>query len=252
MIQDLHAHTYYSFCGADKPDDVVEAAIAGGVGLLGITDHNYGIGYAHIWLNQAHETVRVQDYNNNLRKYYDHIDLIREKYRDRIQILRGIELATAADQHFELPQGADVSYFDYCLVEHLDGANTVTEGNIFDFAQKAGCRVGIAHTDLFGYIEKHGWNAQDYFTRLAEHGIFWEMNVNYDSIHKYREHQYVIDFLTNVQQQDIVRKSGVRLSVGFDGHRAAEYDAGRVRSCCDRIEQLGIKLAFQTLMESDP
>ena len=31
MIQDLHSHTYYSFCGADTPEQVVETAIAGEV-----------------------------------------------------------------------------------------------------------------------------------------------------------------------------------------------------------------------------
>ena len=46
MIQDLHSHTYYSFCGGDKPEEIAEAAIAGGIELLGITDHNYGIGNA--------------------------------------------------------------------------------------------------------------------------------------------------------------------------------------------------------------
>ena len=39
MIQDLHSHTYYSFCGADTPEEVVEAAIVGGIEVLGITDH---------------------------------------------------------------------------------------------------------------------------------------------------------------------------------------------------------------------
>ncbi len=29
MIQDLHSHTYYSFCGRDTPESIVEAAIAG-------------------------------------------------------------------------------------------------------------------------------------------------------------------------------------------------------------------------------
>ena len=46
MLQDLHSHTYYSFCGADKPETIVEAAIAGGLELFGITDHSYGIGNA--------------------------------------------------------------------------------------------------------------------------------------------------------------------------------------------------------------
>ena len=28
MLQDLHSHTFYSFCGGDEPDAVVDAAIA--------------------------------------------------------------------------------------------------------------------------------------------------------------------------------------------------------------------------------
>ena len=43
MIQDLHSHTYYSFCGADTPEQVVETAIAGDI--IGIYDTgNYQIG----------------------------------------------------------------------------------------------------------------------------------------------------------------------------------------------------------------
>ena len=46
MIQDLHSHTYYSFCGKDAPEEIVEAAIAGGIELFGICDHNHGVGNA--------------------------------------------------------------------------------------------------------------------------------------------------------------------------------------------------------------
>ena len=48
MIQDLHAHTYYSFCSQDKPETVIETAIANGIQQLGICDHNYGVGCARI------------------------------------------------------------------------------------------------------------------------------------------------------------------------------------------------------------
>ena len=44
MIQDVHSHTYYSNCGRDDPELVVHTAIKGGVQMLGISDHNYGIG----------------------------------------------------------------------------------------------------------------------------------------------------------------------------------------------------------------
>ena len=46
MIQDLHAHTYYSFCSKDRPETVIETAIAGGIQQLGICDHNYGVACA--------------------------------------------------------------------------------------------------------------------------------------------------------------------------------------------------------------
>ena len=44
MRQDLHSHTYYSFCGKDTPEEIIEAAIAGGIELFGISDHAHGVG----------------------------------------------------------------------------------------------------------------------------------------------------------------------------------------------------------------
>ncbi len=39
MIQDLHSHTYYSYCGKDSPEAVIKNAIANGIELMGISDH---------------------------------------------------------------------------------------------------------------------------------------------------------------------------------------------------------------------
>ena len=95
MIQDLHSHTYYSFCGRDDPRDVVEAAINGGFGMIGITDHNYGIGYGRfdVFTSPGAESFNGT-YERTLRRYYDHIDLIRDKYAGKIEVKRGIELCT--------------------------------------------------------------------------------------------------------------------------------------------------------------
>ena len=83
-----------------------------------------------------------------------------------------------------------------------------------------------------------------YFLRMAERGIFWEMNVSYDSIHNYYEHPYMLEFFKNPEQQAIVRESGVCLSVGFDGHRVEDYFSKRIADYCKRIEGMGIQLAF--------
>ncbi|MBR6781635.1 MAG: PHP domain-containing protein [Clostridia bacterium] len=249
MLQDLHSHTYYSFCGKDTPEAIVEAAIAGGLDTFGITDHNYGIGHACHGLFCAVANMGIANYERTLRRYFDHINLIKDKYADKIRVLRGIELCTLKnEQHpnFTLPEGADISFYDYCLIENLDSPVSVTGGDLFTYAKRCGTPVvGIAHTDLFGYIARLGVDPLDYFKRMADENIFWEMNVTYDSSHNYHQHQYFLDFFENEEQQDIVRRSGVRISVGFDGHRVEDYLPERVKGYCKRLTELGIKMPFE-------
>ena len=124
MIQDLHSHTYYSFCGSDTPEAVVEAAICGGIDMIGITDHAHGVGEARLQHFQ-HPLQGVEvDYERTTRRYFDHINLIKEKYADRIKVLRGIEVATVK-KSYAFPEKADISFFDYCIVEHLDYEETI-------------------------------------------------------------------------------------------------------------------------------
>ena len=247
MLQDLHSHTYYSFCGADKPEDVVEAAIRAGLTHFGITDHHYGILYGSHSVFTLPEDLLVQpDPNLPLRRYYDHINLIREKYRDRITVLRGIELCTLTGHgRHPLPDNADVSYFDYALMETLDSPeSSVAHGDLFAFADRCGCKLGVAHTDMFRFIHSRGEDPYAYFVKMRERGIFWEMNISHDSIHNYREHPYMLEFFENEEQQDIVRRSGVEISIGFDGHRVGEYPGERVVRFCRMAENLGLRFAF--------
>ena len=247
MIQDLHSHTYYSFCGKDNPEEIVKAAIAGGIELFGITDHAHGVGHGRMDVYRAANTKTFANYEKTLIRYFDHMDLVRQKYKDRIQILCGIELNTQGDHpQANLPANTDISIFDYCLIENLDYADTVTGGDLFGYAKQFACPVkGVAHTNLFSFCAAKGYDPLDYFKRMAAENIFWEMNVSFDSIHKYYEHPYVLEFFRNEEQQEIVRKSGVRLSVGFDGHRVEDYLPQRVTDYCKKIEAMGIKMAFE-------
>lgn len=137
-----------------------------------------------------------------------------------------------------------ISGYDYCLLEHIDNPNTYAP-DLFAFAARCGCsRVGISHTDLFAHMEHQGVDPAEFLHRMAEQGIFWEMNVTYDSIHQYREHAYVKAFMQDERQQALVRESGACLSVGFDGHRVQDYHPDRVADACRAIEQMGIPLVF--------
>ena len=204
MIQDIHSHTYYSDCGRDEPEELIKSAIAGGITHFGICDHNYGIG-------------------KRIPQYIEEISGLKAKYRDQITLYCGIEIATIND--FRAPDmSVDYSVFDYCLLEHIDNQNTLA-GDLIGFANRLGCPVGIAHTELFDHFAD---DPLGHLTRLSQNGIFWELNVNYDSIHGYREHAYVREFMESPEQQRIVKESGIKLSVGFDGHRVEDYRPERV------------------------
>ncbi len=246
MIQDLHSHTRYSFCSRNPSiEEGVLAAIEGEIELFGITDHNYGIGYVTCEDFLSGNTPSLREYQRRIDEYRETICTLKKKYEPQIKILSGIELATTLpDKNYPLPKGIDVSRFDYCLIENLTNADSIMEGDLFSYAKSLRCPAGVAHTDLFAFIQNRGENPLDYFRRMAEENIFWELNVNYDSIHHFREHEYVKTFFDDERQQEIIRKSGVKLSVGFDGHDASEYNALRVRSANERLKKLEIPLAF--------
>jgi histidinol phosphatase-like PHP family hydrolase len=178
MIQDLHAHTYYSFCSDDTPERVIETAIRGGIQQFGFSDHSYGVGCARKEFCWDQGAKLDADYGKTLVRYFDHMNAVREKYKNRIKILCGIEICTLKSKDsYALPHTADVSFFDYALVENLDDPRSITNGDIFTFAKRCGCTVGIAHTDMFAFIHSLGEDPDRYFRKLAEAGIFWELNV---------------------------------------------------------------------------
>ena len=67
-----------------------------------------------------------------------------------------------------------------------------------------------------------------FLREFAKNDIFWEMNVNLDSIHGWKEHTYVLRIIADEKEREIIRESGIRVSVGFDGHRVRDYDPQRV------------------------
>lgn len=244
MIQDLHSHTYYSFCGKDKPETLINAAIDGGIEVLGICDHNYGIGFARKELYRSEFDISNENYERTLIRYFDHMTLLKEKYADKINIKRGIEIATTLKfPRMLLPENMPIFYFDYALIEHVgDPERSLVGRDLFGYVKKLGCPSGIAHTDIFGYIATLGKEPLAFLKQMAELGMFWELNVNFDSIHNYTEHAYVKRFFESEREQELVRESGIRLSIGFDSHKADEYNAERIKTACAKVESLGISL----------
>ena len=237
-VFDIHSHTYYSACGKDDPHDLVNTVIKNGISILGITDHSQGIG------------DRKPQYEKEMR-------LIAEEYKDKIKIHCGIEIATLPSSYKVLESYGDNSYninspdelkrFDYCLIEHITWPESIVGENLIEFCNNTGILCGIAHTDLFEYCDIYGFDYYEYFKKLAENNIFWEMNVNYDWIHGYREHKYISDFVNDKQKVEIVKKSGLRISIGFDCHHHEDYDGFRVHEMYDFLKNNSIPTVEELL-----
>ncbi len=219
---DLHTHTYYSGCGKDDPHDLIETAIEHGVSLLGICDHSYGIG------------ARKARYLQEMRALAD-------EYRDRITLLCGIEIATIPE-NFDIEDPAEIKDYDYCLIEHITYDDSIVGKELFQFCKRLGILCGVAHTDLFEYCDKYGFAYEEFFAQMAKNNVFWEMNVSYDSIHNYHEHQYVLDFMSDPKKADIVRNAGVIVSIGSDCHDCEEYDGFRLQELYRFLKNTGIKM----------
>ena len=248
MIQDLHSHTYYSFCSNDTPEQVINVAILHGIQQLGICDHNYGVGCGRTDFCYDKGANRDADYGKTLIRYNDHIKLLKEKYKNKIKIFSGLEVCTLiSNDSYALPKNTDISMFDYCLVENLGNNNSFikTADDFFEFCSKAKTKVGIAHTDLFAYINSLGEDAFRFLQKMAKYNVFWEINVNFDSMHKFKQHSYVNDFFKDKTKQELIKKTGVKLSVGFDSHNIKEYKADRVKTACSLIKNMGIHLVFE-------
>ena len=226
MITDLHSHTFYSNCGRDDPEALILHMIEKGVRVLGITDHNYGIG-------------------DKEEEYRKHIRSLAEKYSSQIKVLCGIEICTLP--HLSPEKNKNFAEYDYCLMENLSDDGGEMKKDILSYTSGYKCPVGIAHTDLFGLIRSLGADTDKYLKSLAERGVFWELNVNYDSIHNYREHEYVKTFMNSESQRQAVKNAGLYVSVGFDGHRMEDYDVKRVECANDFLKKYGIKNAVELI-----
>ena len=242
MLQDLHSHSYYSYCGKDSPEDIIKNAIANNIEFLGISDHYYGIVLTRAGFAYDEDRDILWMHSNALRRYYDHIKLLAEKYRNKITVWCGVEITTMDFGYTLIPDGIDISYFDYCLIENFEKRGSAID-DPFELASRCGCKnTGFAHADLIGYIKRRGYDMNSFFRKMAENNIFWELNVNYDSIHGYRILEYVNNFFENTDAINAVKNSGVKLSVGFDSHKLEDYDAKRVSDACKKLEKLGIPM----------
>ena len=77
------------------------------------------------------------------------------------------------------------------------------------------------------------------------------MNVSYDSIHKYREHKYVADFMADSQKIEIIKNADVALSIGSNCHRCEEYNGFKLYEMYDFLKSNNIKIFAEPITTAE-
>ena len=206
---DLHNHTIFSYDGTNTPEEIIENAAAHSISVIGITDHQFSIG-------------------GGLSEYKARLEACREKYADKIKVLRGLEIGTRPAPDNLDPR--DTDELDYVLFESLDDPRAMDLNDFINWRRQFRCPCGLAHCDIFRLSGRYN---VDMLRLMRRYGIFWEINVsgNYD---------YYYDFLTNEKKRLAVKRSGICVTVGSDTHWIEEYRFRPLRRANELVKSLGI------------
>lgn len=214
-IMDIHNHTAWSD-GLHSPEEIIENAIKYGVEIIGISDH-----FDTIKCNSVPAFM--------LKQYIKSLEEIKDKYKDKIEVLAGIEICMSKGwcQFDNLPYDT-LNMIDYVLFEYVDFfSDSVTLNDINDYTSKVICKKGLAHTNLFKLWKKYG--LENVMKVLKDNDLFWEINVNpgyeyFDEIIENKDNAYVVELFNKLKEYDI------KITVGSDTHSLRYYDSNRIRS----------------------
>jgi histidinol-phosphatase (PHP family) len=118
VLTDYHTHTYRCGHAVGRLEEYVEAAIARGIGELGLTDHLF-LYFLDAADRNDEWAIREEEYD----AHYDEMLAVRERYRDKLNVRVSVEADFVAGHETALAQLLARYEFDYILgsVHFVDG-----------------------------------------------------------------------------------------------------------------------------------
>lgn len=104
MISDYHVHSHFSFDSEEKPENIINQAINLGMNQICFTDHQ-----DYNWPVKG-ETPLI-----NIEEYTSALSALRNEYKNKIQILTGIELGLMKDNEALCQELIKNNNFDYVI-----------------------------------------------------------------------------------------------------------------------------------------
>jgi histidinol-phosphatase (PHP family) len=157
---DTHTHTARCGHAVGADFEYVETAIAAGVDVLAMTDH-----VPMYWLPESERKPNLAMAADELPRYVESVLTLKERYRDSVEIVLGLEADFIPGHEDELVRILESYPFDVVLgsVHSLDGWWVDGPGSVARFskgpaevdavwAQYAGLLIGAAGSGLFDVL----------------------------------------------------------------------------------------------------
>ena len=150
----LHSHTTYCD-GNNTAEEMVLAAIQSGFDVFGFSGHSY-LDFDDSWCMSKEDT----------KAYYDEIQRLKEKYKDRITILCGIEQDYLSDTPVNqydyvigsvhvIPKNGEYISVDYTAENLIENINKHYDGDALAFAEDYYKMLGNVHKKTKCHIIGH-------------------------------------------------------------------------------------------------
>ena len=231
MKVNLHTHTARCGHAQGTDEEYVKAALEGGFGTLGFSDHvpwPYASGYTH---------PRVRMEAKTIPDYLDSVRGLRERYRGQIRILCGFECEYFPEYMGWLSDMAEECRLDYLILGHhydetdetgMYYGNTKTAAELARYVSQTvrGLETGLfsylAHPDLFmkrwpgAFDENCRAAAKDVCAACRALSVPMEYNV-----HMRYEHGENSGYPCR-EMFEAAADAGIPVLIGLDAHNPAE------------------------------
>ncbi len=249
MTVNLHTHTYRCGHASGTEREYIERAIAGGIKLLGFSDH------APFLFPDGHESVfRVPV--ASAKEYMETISALREEYRDKIDIRIGFEM-----EYYPLYFKDMLAYVQSLGAEYIilgehylnneappaKHTATLTKGisdrELCEYVQttiegmSTGAFTYLAHPDVINYTGERELYLSE-MNKICKAALKYSipLELNFLGIRDSR-------FYPNPVFWEMVGKEGCEVVYGFDAHDAkAAYDGASIEKAEEMRKKYGLRV----------
>lgn len=209
--QNLHIHSVYCD-GKDKPEDMILCAIEKGFDSIGFSGHSY----------MSFNTVLSMSLDGTA-DYNREIELLKEKYKEKIKVFRGIE--------FEMYSGVDSNGYDYVIgsVHYLkindeyvgfDRSADEVERVINTYFDGDGMKYAKAFYETVSLLPTYGdFQIAGHFDLITKHSE----NRNFFDTNSKKYQNYALDALHTLAEK--IKVFEVNTGAVARGYRKAPYPA---------------------------